>query len=160
MGVYRLTPTNNDDAVIVPAMSFARTTPPFTNWSPHSIQIWNTSFPTAEHAFQYKKHEGHHPELAEQIRLSISPNEAKRLAWSIEINQGLWDSRRQEIMLEIIQAKLSQHRSVQKALKHSGDKIIVQESTDNDMFWSIGKNGNGRNTMGKLWMIVREMYAS
>lgn len=151
---------NNDDVVSMPAIVYTAARVPFTNSSPHPVIIWDYYFPTAEHAYQFKKHADANPELAERIRRSALATEAKALAWSCPVDQKNWDAQRQSIMLEIIRAKCAQHPIIQKTLIATGSKAIVQEHEGEDSFWGIGKNGNGRNTMGKLWMMVREVYSS
>lgn len=148
---------DNDDLVSVSATEYSESRLPFTNWSPHAVKVWGIDFPTAEHAYQYKKHLYDNPKLAEDIRAAPTPEAAKLLSWSKPINQKRWDKQRQAVMLEILMAKHAQHACIREALSATGDKAIVQEQDGDDMFWGIGKNGNGRNTMGKLWMIVREI---
>lgn len=148
---------DNDDVISVSATQYEGTDFPFTNCSPHSVEIWGMQFLTAEHAYQYKKHVATNPELAERIRLTSDPLEAKRLAWATPIDKKNWDAVRQTVMLEILSAKYNQHPCIRKALSATGNRAIIQENDGEDNFWGIGKNGNGRNTMGKLWMMVREI---
>lgn len=152
--------SNSDDIVSIPAMHYTPAQPPLTNWSPHSIVIWGHHFKSAEHAFQFRKHSQNNSKVAQKILLASCPDEAKKLGWSAPINLDEWERERQNIMFEILSAKYIQHEDVQQALKNTGDKPIIQYTEDEDTFWGIGKNGNGRNTMGKLWMLLRETYTS
>ena len=58
-------------------------------------------------------------------------------------------------MREIVRAKLEQHSYVRQALMDSGDRPIV-EMNDSDEFWGWGKNHEGQNNLGKIWMELRE----
>jgi predicted NAD-dependent protein-ADP-ribosyltransferase YbiA (DUF1768 family) len=40
-------------------------------------------------------------------------------------------------------------------LLESGNKYIV-EMNDKDEFWGWGKNHDGRNSLGKIWMKLRD----
>ena len=57
-------------------------------------------------------------------------------------------------MEEILKQKTKQHQDVQDALKKTGTREIVENSPVDDL-WGAGPNGDGRNTMGKLWMKIR-----
>src|SRR3989344_6017147 len=52
----------------------------FNNFSAYTVDIWGRRFPTAEHAFQWKKFERSAPEVAEAVFRAGSPNEAKEIA--------------------------------------------------------------------------------
>ena len=134
--------------------------PVFTNWSPYRVKIWGHTFPTAEHAYQYKKFETLDPKLANRIRRAACPEKAKQLGWSKPINRKEWDEIRVSVMQEILSAKCAQHEEVQRALKSTGNTAIIQHADDSDTFWGIGMRGNGKNTMGKLWMALRESKLS
>lgn len=58
-------------------------------------------------------------------------------------------------MEEIVRCKLNQHPYIKEILKSSGTKMIV-EMNDDDEFWGWGKNHNGANELGKIWMKLRE----
>jgi predicted NAD-dependent protein-ADP-ribosyltransferase YbiA (DUF1768 family) len=58
-------------------------------------------------------------------------------------------------MKEIVQAKLNQHEYIKKILLASDSRQIV-EMNDEDEFWGWGKNHDGRNELGKIWMQLRD----
>lgn len=129
---------------------------PFTNWSAHQIDIWGKRFPTAEHAYQYKKFEYSDPAWAEKIRTAKSPYEAKQIAYQKSIDQAAWGIIRESVMLELLQAKIAQHEDVKQALLATGGGAIAQIGRENDGFWGMGTDGYGENVLGKLWMHLRD----
>lgn len=138
--------------------SFSAWNLPFSNFSAHQIHIWGEDFPTSEHAYQYKKFVVTDPDLAERIKRAKSPYIAKQLSLSGKLDRTEWDSRREAIMREILEAKLTQHEDIRMALAATGDKAIIQKTPDHDQYWGIGQNNEGRNTMGMIWMWLRSKY--
>jgi ribA/ribD-fused uncharacterized protein len=129
---------------------------PLTNWSAHQITIWGERFATVEHAFQYKKFIEHDPKWAKTIQLAVSPREAKRLSHTKKIPRHRWDTERLEVMKALLQAKVDQHNDVLQALLATGDRAIIVDGPDTDVFWGIGADGKGQNALGKLWMVLRK----
>lgn len=54
-----------------------------------------------------------------------------------------------------IQLKVMQNQEVKDALLATGNKLLVEDSID-DYYWGQGKDGSGRNQLGKTLMDVRE----
>ena len=129
---------------------------PFSNWSAHQVIVWGKLFPTVEHAYQYKKFADTDIKWAERIRKAKSPYEARRLGRQRAIDVMEWHQQRETVMRELIAAKLQQHRDVREALLETGKRAILEYSNDGDMFWGIGQDYCGLNTLGKIWMALRE----
>ena len=144
--------TNRRDEFIV---AFVTDDLPFTNWSAHQIYIWGKLFPTVEHAYQYKKFADTNPSFANKIRNARSPWQAKSLAYSRAINRRAWDLQRERVMTELLAAKLGQHEDVRKALLKTGNLAIIAQPGDDESYWSIGKDSEGRNTLGRIWITLR-----
>ena len=126
------------------------------NFSAHQITLWGKRFPTAEHAFQWKKYSEARPDLAEEVLKAGSPEDAQRIAHANKPAQPKdWQEKKVGIMEEILRAKLAQHESVRDALKRSGVRRIVENSPV-DSFWGCGPGGIGKNMMGILWMKIRD----
>lgn len=125
----------------------------FSNWSSHQIIFNNVLFPTAEHAYHYQKFTD--PIIKEKILKSKSPNEAKEVSRQF-INKQIvdWDKKKLDVMEQILREKLKQHSDVLVALKNTRDSEIIENSPD-DYFWGCGKNKNGQNNLGKIWMKLR-----
>ena len=128
-----------------------------SNWSAHAVELWGQRFQTAEHAFQWRKFNGHEPDIASQVLAANSP-------WAaIQINKtagqgrlpGDWHEARAGIMAEILRAKAAHHEDVRECLRRTNGKTIV-ENHPVDAFWGCGPAGDGQNMMGVLWMQVRE----
>lgn len=131
---------------------------PLDNYSAHTIRIWGKTFPTAEHAFQWKKFSTVHKAVAKQIFKQGSPEAAKQVA---KKHKGIipqkWFDVRVSVMKNILTAKAKQHDDVREVLRKSKRRIIIENSPI-DSFWGIGKDGNGQNIVGKIWMEIRKNY--
>ena len=126
-----------------------------SNFSAHSVEVWSKRFPTAEHSFQWKKYSKVRPDIAEEILAAGCPEDAQRIAHAHKQEQPTdWHERKVGIMEEILRAKLSQHETVQDALKRSGNRNIIENSPV-DAFWGCGPKGDGKNMLGILWGKIR-----
>lgn len=125
------------------------------NFSAHAIEFRGQLYPTSEHAYQAAKCTD--PKGREEIRRARSPLQAKTLAKEVygEARDPGWDSKKVEVVEEILRAKLAQHYEVRQALSESGNEEIVEDSPT-DYFWGEGMDGSGLNVLGKLWMKIRD----
>ena len=125
------------------------------NFSAFTVSIWDETFQTSEHAYQWKKFQNSNPEIAQQILKAKSPSEVKQISDShkdsVDVN---FRKNKLEIMNEILRAKYDQHEIVRDLLQKTGDKLIIENSPMDD-FWGIGHEGTGQNMLGKLWMKIR-----
>jgi N-glycosidase YbiA len=138
-------------------MSIGFYTPPFyalNNFSSHAIEIDGKLYPTAEHAYQAAKCTDNSGK--EAIRKALSPLQAKILANETfrDARDTDWDNKKVNVMEQILRTKLAQHDEVRNTLERSGDEDIVEDSPV-DYFWGEGKDGSGKNQLGKLWMKIR-----
>ncbi len=132
----------------------------FDSYAPFQIEWQGKLWPTAEHAFQAAHFFETSPELAERVRLTRSPREADDFAnENKQFDDPDWRSKRVAIMKEIIRAKYDQHPLIKETLAKSGSKPIV-ETNDNDAFWGWGHDKRGENTLGKIWMKLRDEVSS
>jgi ribA/ribD-fused uncharacterized protein len=128
---------------------------PLDNYSAHSINIWNKTFPTAEHAYHWKKFV-HEMDIAEKIYLAPSPEVAKQVADKNKSKMSAdWHDIKRDVMKEILKAKTAQHKDVREVLHRTSGREIIENSPV-DSFWGSGKDGNGRNEIGKIWMEIRK----
>mgnify|MGYP001098298948 CR=1 FL=1 len=128
----------------------------FDNFAAFQIKWHGKLYPTSEHAYQAAHFIDTNPELAEEVRTCRSPRAASDLAnKNIQYDDPEWNSKRLQVMEEIIRCKVGQHVYIQKILVESGSKIIV-EMNDGDSFWGWGKDHKGENQLGNIWMKVRE----
>ncbi|MFA6553059.1 MAG: NADAR family protein [Patescibacteria group bacterium] len=125
------------------------------SFSAHTITLWGKTFPTAEHAFQWKKFCIAAPDVAKKIFTAGSPEAAKRIA--IENKATVlpeWYIHRASVMREVLTAKAEQHEDVREQVKKTGNRTIIENSPV-DSFWGCGPDGKGENTIGKIWMEIR-----
>jgi len=57
-------------------------------------------------------------------------------------------------MRSLLQRKLEQNPGVKASLLATGDAPLVHRAPW-DSFWGDGKNGRGKNVLGKLWEEIR-----
>ena len=87
---------------------------------------------------------------------TIPPNIAKRLGRKVKLRPD-WEIIKINIMKEIVEAKFTQNEDLKELLLETGDSILIEGNTWNDVFWGINiKTGNGSNNLGKILMQVRE----
>lgn len=126
-----------------------------SNYSSHQVSIWGHVFPTAEHAYQWKKF--HNPEIKEQILKSTSAHAAWSLAQTHKRNSEnicpSFDKKRD--MEEILRAKVQQHEDVHQALVETGS-LTIKKFHPHDTYWSITQEHGGENIQGVLWMEIRD----
>ncbi|NDH67592.1 MAG: NADAR family protein [Gammaproteobacteria bacterium] len=120
-------------------------------YSPFILRgVW----PTVEHYFQAQKFPGD-PDLQEKIRKTEYPSIAKKLGRTRSPHfRRDWESVKEMVMLEALQAKFDQNPDLATILKNTGTALLKEKAAW-DSYWGTGKNGNGRNRMGELLMIVR-----
>ncbi len=126
----------------------------FDSFSAFSVELWDKVFPTAEHAYQWKKFEFSGSNVADEIFKARSARDTKVIAdkHSEQIAPE-WDKVKVSFMEEILRAKLKQHDKVKSLLLETKHLEII-ENSPTDMFWGVG-NGEGANELGKLWMKLR-----
>ena len=128
---------------------------PFDSFSAHQVNIWGIKFPTAEHAFQWKKFFSMRPDISAQILEAPSPEAAKQISQMYKLDMPAnWHQIKVSIMKEVFTAKAEQNRDVKEALQRSGNRQIIENSPV-DSFWGCGPDGKGQNMVGKIWMEIR-----
>lgn len=127
-----------------------------SNFAPFPIEIDGWVWATTEHYFQAQKFAGRGEE--DLVRRAPSPSEAARLGRNLAGIRPDWDAVKDEVMLKALRAKFSQHADLRRQLLETGDRELV-EHTSNDSYWADGGNGSGRNRLGELLMQVRAELA-
>ena len=128
----------------------------FDNFSAFAIQLWGQMFPTAEHAYQWKKFNFSNSATAGLILEARSARDTKVIsnAHADEVSPE-WNDVKLIFMEEILSAKISQHGKVSALLAETKSKDII-ENSPTDLYWGIGADGTGQNQLGKLWMKLRD----
>lgn len=126
----------------------------FSNFSPHPFELKGKMWPTSEHYFQAQKFSGTEDE--ELVRLAKTPSIAARMGRSRQRPlRSDWETVKEDIMREALQAKFKQHRSLRALLLGTGDSELIEHTT-NDGYWGNGGDGTGKNRLGFLLMELRE----
>lgn len=127
------------------------------NFSAFQIEMDDKIYQTAEHLYQASKFLPTSTDVAEQIRKSRSPHEAKSIAHIPEnalLIREDWEQVKCDIMRQICMLKMQQHPYIKDKLRES-DNTPLAEFSKSDSYWGIGKDGNGRNMLGKIWESIR-----
>jgi N-glycosidase YbiA len=126
----------------------------FSNFSRHSVFLKGKQWRTTEHFFQAQKFHG--TEHEEAVRLCKKPSEAAAMGRSRKLPlRRDWESVKENVMLEALRAKFTQHADLASILLGTGDAHLV-EHTERDSYWGDGGDGSGRNRLGHLLMQVRD----
>lgn len=129
----------------------------FSNFSRHSFELGETTWPTSEHYFQAKKfpHSWHE----EAIRLAPTPSRAA--AMGRDRSKPLrtdWEQVKEVVMFDACLAKFTQNPEIREVLLGTGDALLV-EHTKKDAYWGDGGDGSGKNRLGHVLMAVRDALA-
>lgn len=125
-----------------------------SNFSSFAVRYKGVDYPTSEHAYQASKfvvgtaawNGSAFASSAHEAMLSARRNMASQ--WPD------WEHRKRATMKEIVAAKLSQHDYIQRKLRETGERELIEVSPV-DAFWGWGPNKDGRNELGKIWMELR-----
>ncbi len=133
----------------------------FSPYTAHAITIEGNTYPTVEHAYQCLRYDD--PSIVAEITKASSPMKAWEISSKYKhLQKPDFRANKREIMKMLLKAKADQHEEVMKALRDSGNKLIVKHIDTyppGDGYWDDGANGEGKNEMGKIWMELREAYA-
>jgi ribA/ribD-fused uncharacterized protein len=123
-----------------------------SNFYPSPIIFDKVLYPTAEHAYQASKL----MDIDAKIRMSnlSTPGEAKKMGRYVVLAPN-WDSRKLDIMQQIVFIKFITHKDLKAMLLDTEDMQLIEENNWGDTFWGISQ-GVGENNLGKILMIVRD----
>jgi len=129
---------------------------PLDNFSAFSVTIWGKTFPTAEHAYQWKKFSDSEPAIAELICNATNPHQVKKISDAHKAKcPSSWTTDNLIQMELILRAKIEQHQKMRDLLLETGEKELLENSPV-DAYWGVGPTGDGLNHLGKLWMKLRD----
>lgn len=128
----------------------------FSNFWNFEIEIDEIKYPTTEHYFQAMKFETSDKVYMDKIIQAPDPMTAKRMGKDRHKPMRTdWQLVKDDIMYIAIKAKFTQSDSLRKLLLSTGDALLV-EAAPNDYYWGSGKDGTGKNMLGKLLVKLRE----
>jgi N-glycosidase YbiA len=126
----------------------------FSNFSKHPIFLKGRVWATTEHYFQAQKYVGtlHYLKIAK----ADTPRQAATLGRdrSLPLRED-WEEVKDSIMKECVFAKVLIYPGIKQALMNTGDEDIIEDSPI-DYYWGCGKDGSGKNMLGKIFMEIRE----
>lgn len=131
----------------------------FSPYTAHAIEVEGVVYPTVEHAYQCQRYTDQ--KVIEEIRAATSPVKAWEVSSKykhLQIPEFKDDSYKLSVMKKLMRLKAEQHEDVRKALIDSSELKIVKHILTyppGDGFWDDGKNGEGLNHMGRMWMEIR-----
>ena len=130
---------------------------PLDNFSSFGFMMNGEYFKTSEHAFQYLKFIDTNKEIANKIKDSFSPNDARNIAHqNKEYRVPNWSEVKYINMEKVLRLKLEQNPIVKEVLLNTKDYIIAENCIDEDTDWGLDNNNQGNNHLGKIWMKIRE----
>lgn len=130
----------------------------FSNFSPHKITIDDVLYLTSEHYYQSKKFEGTKYEAITR-KCSNKPGEVAMFARQKDLPlRKDWEEVKDGVMEKALRAKFTQNDKIREILLSTKDRELVEDSPS-DFYWGCGRNGTGRNMLGKLLMKIRDEFA-
>jgi len=130
----------------------------FDNFAAFQVEYDGVLFSTSEHAYQATKFKKTNSKTYELVKQSRSAHDAQKIANENKNKvDPEWNKYKMSIMKDILRNKIEQHPYVLKKLIQSGNREIIEDSW-RDPTWGWGKNKDGKNLLGKLWMELREEY--
>lgn len=125
-----------------------------SNFYSAPLFMWGLSFPSNEHAFQFRKamEMGQHA-TAELIRQAPNPRRAQLLAKDIRTDDR-WIGIKQSIMYELLEQKSRQCPTFRHELIRTHDAYLIEDTAHD--YWGRGPSGKGLNVLGRLLMTLRQ----
>ncbi len=125
----------------------------FSNFSPHGFELGGRYWKTSEHYFQAQKFAGTKHE--EDVCHAFTPKRAAEIGRDRQRPlRRDWEQVKDDVMRRAVLAKFSTHADIREVLLSTGDEEIV-ENAASDYYWGCGKDGSGKNMLGKILMEVR-----
>lgn len=139
----------------------------FSNFFEVEFELDGVKFKSAEHAYQYAKAKTFGDEdIAAKILKAKSAQSAKAFGKKVaNFLDATWDSKKDDVMLNVLRAKFRTNPDIRKKLLDTGDRVLA-EADPRGKYWGIGTSADtskakdpskwvGQNKLGKLLMDVR-----
>lgn len=122
--------------------------------SKHPILLEDNNWLTCEHYFSAKLAAS--TILAKKIASAASGREANTLIqpWYRPKIRG-WKQTRKVLMTRALYTKVQMYDEVKQALLATEDTMII-ETSQYDYYWGVGRDLRGENTLGSIWMDIRD----
>lgn len=122
---------------------------PLSNCYPCPVEYCAETYTCAEAAFWAQLC----PHHSKEFRF-LTAVDAKRLATTLPMRED-WQAGIDDVMFNVIAAKIGQNRDIEQLLLETGDAEILDVNMWGDPHWSMTSSG-GQNMLGKTLMLVRE----
>ena len=122
-----------------------------SNFAPDRFEFRGRTCPTAEHAYQAAK--AAMPAGAGRVLACRSAAEARRTGRQIAMRPD-WNRVKVQTMREVIEARFAPGRPAAARLAATGDAELVHHAPW-DGYWGTGRDGRGRNELGRMLMAQR-----
>ena len=123
------------------------------NFFVSSFVVDDKEYRTVEHFYQSKKFSG---DQAEAVRISSTPDDAKRLAHELSFDESEWALIRDQVMRNGLKAKFDQNPDLRKKLLDTGNCKLIEDSM-RDAYWGGVLDGSS-NRLGTLLEELRDYY--
>lgn len=144
------------DTLLEKALTFSRFDA--SHWlstcSPRPFELDGHTWLTAEHYLQANLVAS--SALADKIRSAETGEQAHAMGspWYRRKRKD-WKSLRRVLMTRALYTQTMTHTEIKEALLETGDQLIAETSLY-DHYWGIARDQRGENTLGKVWMGVRD----
>ena len=135
-------------------IKFYKTNEPYgymSNYWKAKFFLDNNWWSTTEHYYQAMKTFDINEQ--EQVRNAAKANDARLLGQKVTLRAD-FDQVKDQIMKNCIIAKFKQNPDIKQQLLDTGDAELIEDSPV-DYYWGCGKDGTGKNMLGKLLMEIR-----
>lgn len=126
---------------------------PFSNFAKFGFVLDGKKWDTTEHFYQAQKLID--PDFQEEVRKAKSAKESKAIAYKYP-RRADWEQIKYEVMKKCLLAKFEQNLSLKELLLSTGSEEIAEDSPW-DAIWGLGKDGKGKNLLGKALMEIRDI---
>ena len=144
------------DTTIEEAIQFSRfdAQSPFSTVKACPFELEGVQWQTAEHYYQACKFKG--MSYAQTVIDAAGAEQAYKLGnrW-LKRKSKDWKKNRQLYMTRGLYRTVMEYPEIKQALLDTGDSQLI-ETSQYDYFWGIGRDQRGQNTLGKVWMDIRQ----
>ena len=136
-----------------------------SNFEPCPVTFQGIQFITSEHAYQWSACvEDLRDDLAEEVIMSKSPLEAKKIASAVKSDSSNWHKIKFSVMEKVLRSKAESSEEFRSELLATGDKVLIEARQD--LWWGSGlsyrittttnpKYHPGHSWLGKILMKIR-----
>ncbi len=126
--------------------------------SVHPFELEDYRWPTAEHYYQAHKFEG--MSYVQEVLATTTGQEAfkcgnKRFKRKV----AGWKDKRRVWMTRALYRITAEYPEIKQSLLDTNDALLIETSLY-DHYWGVGRDQRGENTLGKVWMDIRQKVQS